>query len=1462
MTDLQDGSRAEEGAKVSPNVLESRAHRTSIFLNRPNRLHSLRKVTASVVVELGSASLREFDDLEELEKEDEGRDYRARFKKSPSVSKFMPSFRRKVAERLVEVRLRNFSYYVPINMDAPSIKTVGNQSIFYVAYLFFRRVHRYLWHSGATLNGAIESGDWLPHDSSDVFIPFEDKAVLHDVNLVLKPGQTYLLLGPPACGKTTLLKAISGLLPNSKNRYGKAIKGKPHSNGRIEFNGVSEEDDPNLVLANVVSFVGQHDNHERYLTVRETFEFAFQCRTGGKHNFGGDKKILMDMDKEKFTENLTLEGLDLAGCADTFVGDENLRGVSGGQRRRVTVGEMMQGQNPVACADEISTGLDAAVTHDIVQSIVDFAKVAMTTRIISLLQPGPETFSLFDEVIVLAEGHVIFAGPIEEADPYFAGLGYKRPPFMEIADFLQSIPTPDGEGMFDPSASPAGKHYTPSAFAEAFKNSEQHRRIVSALDSTSSYSWRPTDKDELKDAEIGSPSTKANVSVPAEFKVLFQNSLWRSFVLNFKRHLTIWWRDKAAIIIKAIQNIAMAVTTGFLLAMVGKVTWTVEDAESESPAFKSQYEKLTDGIYAAFFMTAWHLLGCVNSDAPEDIDSRSIHYKHHDMKFYQCFAFVMGKLISSIPQRVIEIISFGIPLYWIVWLNPTAESFFVYLLILVCYTTALKLMFGILPQVFPKKGQVQGVGLFVLFLMNLFGGYIVVPDAIPGYYKWLYYANPMAWLMQGLASNEFMSQKYENVGVPQDSFLTNFGFESGMEWVWYTFIFMVPFALLCAVILTFVLRAVRIEPERAIVKKRNLVAGHPIHGQLSNEESSKQFNLPFTPVDLTFDKLIYEVKASTSDETLRLLNEVSGVFRAGRMCALMGSSGAGKTTLMDVIAIRKTSGTITGEIKLNGFPQERVSFLRSSGYVEQFDVQQPELNIRETVEFCAFLRLDGSSPSVGGNEGKLKFVDHVLDMMELTEIQKMQVGSFDEGGLSFEQRKRLSIACELAGSPSILFLDEPTSGLDSRGAMVVMRAMKRIADTGRTVCATIHQPSAAVFELFDDLLLLKKGGNTVFFGELGWESGNLINYFETLGARKIENGENPAAWMLGAYAGSDARQDIDFAEEFKKSDQYQKLRETIDLICASPDESKKITFDKVFAAEFPERLRLMLFRVFTVYKRSPAYNLTRFIIAIIYSFTIGSIFITNTWRGQAFNENQASGLIGALFLALIVTGMSSIHLAVPVMKKFRDVFYKHRASGMVSHNALALSVICCEIPFILLVSAFYFGVTALCFKGLPVSLMRFWVFFTLNTAVYSYFGQACICLLRDIPSATGLVCALIGLNVFFSGFVISPTSSVFVFAKWTAPGYAALEGLLMSDELNSNYAVIPNVGGPFFYYLNCTAGQEEPCEGDMAQYINFFFGGAFKSSYFFIDALYLVGVVFLAWILTWFSLGKFNYTNT
>jgi ABC-2 type transporter len=195
-------------------------------------------------------------------------------------------------------------------------------------------------------------------------------------------------------------------------------------------------------------------------------------------------------------------------------------------------------------------------------------------------------------------------------------------------------------------------------------------------------------------------------------------------------------------------------------------------------------------------------------------------------------------------------------------------------------------MFSILAQTLPKKANVQGFGTFLVLMMVMFSGFIVYPNVMPSFYNWVWWINPMSWALQGLVSNEFMSDKYDGLPGGGERFLRLRGFELGTEWIWYTFAFMVPFTFVSGLVLGVVMNKIRIEPEVNDVKGRKIFIGE-------QSEDQEEFNLPFTPVDLTFEKVVYEVKASTGNETLKLLNEVSGIFGAGRLVALMGSSGAG-----------------------------------------------------------------------------------------------------------------------------------------------------------------------------------------------------------------------------------------------------------------------------------------------------------------------------------------------------------------------------------------------------------------------------------------------------------------------------------------------------------------------------------------------------------------------------------------
>ncbi|KAJ1253981.1 hypothetical protein BS78_K142100 [Paspalum vaginatum] len=131
-----------------------------------------------------------------------------------------------------------------------------------------------------------------------------------------------------------------------------------------------------------------------------------------------------------------------------------------------------------------------------------------------------------------------------------------------------------------------------------------------------------------------------------------------------------------------------------------------------------------------------------------------------------------------------------------------------------------------------------------------------------------------------------------------------------------------------------------------------------------------------------------------------------------------------------------------------------------------------------------------------------------MSLVELTDLRNCMVGIPGATGLSAEQRKRLTIAVELVASPSIIFMDEPTTGLDARAAAIVMRTVRKTVDTGRTVVCTIHQPSIEIFESFDELLLMKRGGQLIYSGSLGPLSSNMIKYFEAIpGVPKINEGQ-------------------------------------------------------------------------------------------------------------------------------------------------------------------------------------------------------------------------------------------------------------------------------------------------------------------------------------------------------------------
>jgi ABC-type multidrug transport system ATPase subunit len=521
----------------------------------------------------------------------------------------------------MEVRLKGVTYKALVDPAEDSkIRTVYNSSFLYKIHKFCQRQ-------------ICNRGERPRHPRQK-----ETKVLLDNINLVFSPGKMYLVLGAPGSGKTSLLKAIAGRLDTN------AKKGLIME-GTVSYNGKTLKDKTKYHIENAVSFIDQLDRHAPRLTVQETFEFAYQCKTGGippwKYMEGqlrasntnkemGEKTTTTVSGFTSSRVDIIMELLGLTQVKDTFVGDETVRGVSGGQRRRVTVGEMLMDFSPLLCGDEISTGLDATSTFDMVAALTHFGRMQHTCRVIALLQPSPETVSLFDDVIVLAPGgKILYAGPLATVQTYFEHLGYHPPEHMDIADFLQLLCTPDAAMLWrKPAAAtatteddPEDKSVRTSAYsvdelAELFQQSQYAKAILEELEAPPKYVWdETTNKNPSKSPSNADANTESTQTVATHLSQIrairqkYANAFPRAVWLNLKRSLTLWTRDKRVLIANAVKNGIMGIS-------VGGVFFQTEDVVS---------------ILGVLFQSMLFIMLCKFSARPRKKEQKQLFLKYEQL---------------------------------------------------------------------------------------------------------------------------------------------------------------------------------------------------------------------------------------------------------------------------------------------------------------------------------------------------------------------------------------------------------------------------------------------------------------------------------------------------------------------------------------------------------------------------------------------------------------------------------------------------------------------------------------------------------------------------------------------------------------------------------------------------------------------------------------------------------------
>ncbi|KAI3900454.1 hypothetical protein MKW92_029126 [Papaver armeniacum] len=1158
--------------------------------------------------------------------------------------------------------------------------------------------------------------------------------ILRDVSGIVKPSRLTLLLGPPASGKTTFLQALAGKLDRSLRVTGK-----------ITYCGHEFKE---FIPQRTSAYISQNDLHYAQMTVRETLDFAGRCLgVGTRYDLLAELSrrekeagIKPDPEIDAFMKAISIEGqesslvtdcvlkvLGLDICADTMVGGAMARGISGGQKKRVTTGEMVVGPAKAYFMDEISTGLDSSTTFQIIKFMKQLVHVMNITMVISLLQPAPETFELFDDIILLSEGEIVYHGPRENILEFFEFMGFKCPERKGVADFLQEVTSKKDQEQYWYNKNETYRYISVSEFVQSFKSFRTGQQLIEEL-------RIPYDKSRAHPAAL--VKNKYGISNRELFKACFSRE-W----LMMKRNSFLY-------IFKTSQITFMSIIALTVFLRTEMTVGTIEGGGKYLGAlFFSLIQVMFNGV-AELSMTVVGL---------------PVFYKQRDLLFFPAWAYALPIWILRIPLSLMESGLWIILTYYTIGFAPAASRFFGQLLAFFGIHTMALSLFRFIAALGRTTVVANTLGTFTLLLVFVLGGYIVVKDDLQPWMSWAYYVSPMMYGQNAIAMNEFLDDRWNKplpgVGVDpitgqntvgkillksRGLFLTN-------SWFWICiaalFAFSVLFNVLFIAALTYLspfgdskaLNTYEDDDENKS-KDIRLQASAGSDGA----EQRRGMVLPFQPLSVAFSHVNYyvdmpaEMKNQGIDETrLQLLSDVSGAFRPGVLTALVGVSGAGKTTLMDVLAGRKTGGYIEGAINISGYPKNQATFARVSGYCEQTDIHSPHVTVYESLLYSAWLRLSGDV----NKETRKMFVDEVMDLVELHPLSNSLVGMPGEDGLSTEQRKRLTIAVELVANPSIIFMDEPTSGLDARL---------------RTVVCTIHQPSIDIFEAFDELLLLKRGGRVTYAGSLGTHSHKLVEYFEAIpGVPKIRDGYNPATWMLDISSASmEAQLDVDFAEVYANSTLYERNQQLIKELSTPAQDSQDLHFPTEYSQDFITQCKACFWKQHWSYWRNPKYNAIRLFTTTVIGVLFGVIF----WnKGDKVSKQQdLQNLLGAMYAATLFLGAGNASSVQSIVAVERTVFYRERAAGMYSALPYAFAQVAIEVIYVFVQTLIY-SLILFSMIGFPWSAAKFLYFFYFMFMCFTYFtmyGMMTVAMTPAPEIAAIAMSFFLGLWNLFSGFLI------------------------------------------------------------------------------------------------------------
>ncbi|KAJ5369504.1 hypothetical protein N7509_014116 [Penicillium cosmopolitanum] len=1165
--------------------------------------------------------------------------------------------------------------------------------------------------------------------------PEDGRQLIRDFSGVVESGEMMLVLGRPGAGCSTFLRTIAG--------HHSSFLGVT---GAIDYSGLCP-DEVRKHYRSAVAYVPEDDVHFPTLTVKQTLEFALQSKTPKRY-------------QDRIPRYLEIYGrvFGMTHTMNTLVGNEYIRGVSGGERKRISIIESLATDSSVTCWDNSTRGLDASSALDYARSLRIMTDTCGKATLLTLYQASDAIYELMDKVLLIDEGRMLYQGPASQAKQYFEDLGYECAEMQTTSDFLTSITVPERRRFR------AGWEDRPIELEQAFRESYAFKNVQRSLEIY--------DDKRVSGKANGSCQTDSECGSVEELKRSLQNdksrfvsskspytiSLFRQIVICAQRQI---WQLKGHLSPLYIKFIS-CVIYGLLIGSM----------------FYNQ-PQTTDGMYSrggVLFYSSILLAWLQMSELEDAMQGRDILSRQKKFAFVRPSAVCMARVMQDMILTAFLTILYLIVMYFLAGLRSDAGPFFIDFLFIYTCTVCLTAQFRVFAAMSSNfEVALRYCGVSVLFCI-VFGGYVLSVDKmiqdVP-WVGWIAYITPALYTYESVMAAEFHNVNFTCTAssiVPEGSNYTDIAYQTcayagskigstvvnGDDYLASQFGFYYShvwrnFGILCLFTVVFVgltcwlsevmeweldgAGPIQYRAPKKWLNRKNISGSDEETTPVPVDPKAPPAVLAATESTFTWSDL--ELNVQIGKETRKLLDGVNGYCKPGTLTALVGASGAGKSTLLTALTQRQSAGTLSGSMFVDNQPIDD-SFNRQIGYCQQMDIHDESSTIREAFEFSALLRQDKDTP----RDEKLAYVETVLQTLDLVELQNAVIGSLD-----IEKKKRVTIGVELCARPRLLlFLDEPTSGLDSQGATSIVALLRRLSDQGLAVLCTIHQANQQQFEEFDRVLALSPGGSTYYFGPVG-ESGKAIFEYFTKHGHNPEKVTNAADFLIEVVVGGmkSSGNQVNWASIWRESEDAKTVKKEISDIRAHENVHQKTTAPSL--PSLYEQIVLLTQRTSRQFYRTAEYPYSRLYASFLHALING---LTYLQIGDSTTDLQSKAFSAFLVLMLVPEFINAISMRFILN---RDIWLAREGpSGVYNWIAFSTAQIISEIPYAI-VGGTIFYVLYYFMVGLPLgfaagySFLMFFLFFLFATS----WGQWIAALSSDSMVAATLMPFFIIMCELFNG---------------------------------------------------------------------------------------------------------------